>query len=129
MVQRMTIGLALLALLFQVGFVAGLSCYLEYKRVEVAIPMCVNQDRPELQCRGSCYISDQLAEAMQLTPSDQYPGATVSILWSFPVLFWEAPTAWHLLSPTKSARSATFRYTDWLPSFSPRDVFHPPRLA
>ncbi|MEZ4983419.1 MAG: hypothetical protein R2795_00005, partial [Saprospiraceae bacterium] len=66
----------LTAITIQMLSLPFLALQLEVNREELALPMCVNADKPALACFGSCYIVSELSAAMQ----DQQDTTTNSLL-------------------------------------------------
>jgi hypothetical protein len=111
----------------QVLTVPFLAFQLESKREEVAVPMCVNRDAPELACFGSCYISQQLTEAFE---HQQQPGTTPEAggLWQVPFFAIPSQEDWQLRALSVSTPAVTFSDDHWQERQYVHPQWHPPRV-
>jgi hypothetical protein len=60
------IGLSVLALLSFLAshtYLTSVVVHFAWNQEEIAAEHCVNQDKPELHCNGSCYLAEQLESA------------------------------------------------------------------
>lgn len=104
-----------------------LAFQLESQREEVAVPMCVNKDAPELACYGSCYISQQLSEAFA---QQQQPGATPegANLWEIPPFAAPIQENWQLNKPFTFTPTVAFSDDDGQERQYVHPQWHPPRV-
>ncbi len=110
----------------QVLTVPFLAFQLESQREEVAVPMCVNKDAPELACFGSCFISQQLTEAFE---QQQQPGATpeAASLWQIPPFSTPVQEHWLLNVPAMFTPVVVSSDDDWQERQYVHPQWHPPR--
>ncbi|MCB0565044.1 MAG: hypothetical protein KDD01_11770, partial [Phaeodactylibacter sp.] len=45
--------------------------WLESQREVISRERCINRDKPELMCQGSCYINQAVADAVERGASDE----------------------------------------------------------
>lgn len=64
--------------LYCLTFLKSLSPYMDYALNQefIAEVLCVNQDKPELQCNGKCYLKDQLEKEASKEQQDQNTSRT-----------------------------------------------------
>ncbi|MCB0557929.1 MAG: hypothetical protein H6573_01980 [Lewinellaceae bacterium] len=69
---------AILMLLFlgHVLYLPMAVLWLEGQREVIARERCLNRDKPELMCQGSCYINQAVADAVERGASDEMPPAS-----------------------------------------------------
>jgi hypothetical protein len=62
--KKQWIGLGLLMLMLVKAWVIPLVCLdYEIRKDYIAKALCVNRDKPKLNCNGKCYLAKKLAEA------------------------------------------------------------------
>jgi hypothetical protein len=62
-VKKGFIILLLLTFAFQSFYSAGFTIYFHLNRSYIAQKLCVNKAKPELKCKGKCYLKKKLKEA------------------------------------------------------------------
>ena len=58
----------------------------EVRQGYIAQTLCVNRDAPELQCEGSCFLSEKLAEEQRKQDEEHRTAAFELVFSSFPML-------------------------------------------
>lgn len=91
----------------------------------IAKVLCINQDKPELQCNGKCYLNKKIAEEKEREDS----GVPVPLTEDQKqiVYFFEAKTArpsndGPALQPSCAFKATSFRSQDFF-----QKIFQPPR--
>lgn len=63
--QRMVSGILLFLLLFQSFYPLTIIGHYYANRTYIASTLCINIDKPQLQCNGKCYLSKKLEKARE----------------------------------------------------------------
>lgn len=124
MIRFVTIWLLTLAVFLQ--SLAPLLILVDFKIHQdfIAEVLCINRDRPELQCNGQCHLQDKLSEQQQ--KEQQLPKQVEE---KIPVFFMERLPAF-LLQHTPKHIITYLPYRPHLHDYlSADDFFHPPRLS
>lgn len=117
--------LLLVALLVQTLSLPFMAFQLETQREEVAVPMCVNRDVPDSDCLGSCYISSQMADALDTDPAN----TTLRDVFAFAFSPFLHDAAWgfRLQQPWETRSDAAFSYLPPRADAHTGAPWHPPR--
>ena len=114
----------MLSLGFQSLMKLGITTWYELNKDYVADVLCINKDKPELNCKGKCYLNKQLKKADNTESNKQRPPASKKIeiteflvnnLWAFPTQYSNAPQNIH-----------AGYYTAPISYLYMQKVFHPP---
>ena len=127
--MKTALSVLLIALIAgQVAYLPLLSAWLENRRDIIAQELCINRNRPELMCQGSCHINQVISDAMENGPSDEMPPASsqkeqnlFSVFLPGSIAFPAAPSA--VLSPQPCYWHLA------VPSIFNQSIFRPPRLG
>lgn len=125
--KQQWIGLGLLMLMLVKAWVIPLVC-LDYqiRKDYIAKALCVNRDKPKLNCNGKCYLAKKLAEAEK----QQQRQAEQDYMSSLIYQVMDTETRYSFCPPSLSSREnliATFPYKSaFLGRLVPESIFHPP---
>ncbi len=85
--------------------------------------LCINKDKPELECNGKCYLSEQLKKVTEekeknlpAIAMEEYPIGIIAFL------------SFQTTTSAKIVAQANFRYTNNYAFTYLNSVFHPPTL-
>ena len=130
MVRIITISTLLLLLLAKPLLQFGWEVWYYVNQEYVAEELCENQDRPELDCNGQCYLMKQLAlsEVNDDSKSDeqQVPVNPFKLKVETPIF---APISFFDIASdieTNKKRDGFF-YSDYFSLSHISDIFHPPQ--
>jgi hypothetical protein len=119
----------LTALVLQAISLPFLAIRLEVDRETVAIPMCVNKERTDIQCLGNCYINQHLEAA--LAQSEQQSGETTPLSPPMPTpspqWLGQSPN-WSLCLPLRSHPVLHPHHPQWQGGDYRRPEWQPPRV-
>lgn len=118
--------IALLGILAQVLTVPFLAFRLESQRATIALTKCENLDKPQLQCAGSCYISDQLGAAFDQDQS-QGPSAEATQVTSLPPFSTPPQLNWQLSQLHEDESVPNFELSLLMPRIFTHLSWDPPR--
>jgi len=86
--------------------------------------LCINKDKPELECNGKCYLAKQLKEAsaekeknLPAIAMEEYPIGIMSI------------TTFEISETTETTLQANFQYNNNYTFSYLNSVFHPPTFS
>ena len=120
---------AILILLFlgHVLYLPMTVLWLEGQREVIAREHCVNRDKPELMCQGSCYINQAVADAVERGASDEMPPASSQEGQLFLSTFLPGSlsfpaSSFEIFSPQPYYRPLAHHFTP------ARSIFRPPRF-
>lgn len=85
------VSIFLLAL-YLFGILKSVSPYIEYalNRDYIVENLCINKDKPELECHGKCYLNDRLQEANEENPPhDHAPNPRIEFKENAPAILEE----------------------------------------
>lgn len=89
----------------------------------IANNLCVNQDMPEMNCNGKCYLNKQLNKSQEKAPLEQTYNNQVSLSWTTP-----DNHAWVAELPFKE-ETHTFYFSNELNNGHLKAIDHPPTLG
>ena len=112
----------LLLFSLQSFYATGFVAWFYINRARVAREHCVNKNRPELHCNGSCFLSKKLKEAEQ--KQDEEKG-NVFARWVEIGPCALSQFSYSLPAP-ESARILQAAYTNFYRFRPERSIFHPP---
>ena len=118
----------LLALVLQAISLPFLALRLELKRETVAIPMCVNKERTDIQCLGNCYITQHLEAALE--QADQQSGETTPLTppVTTPSPQWLSQVLpWAIRTPESEPAALRPHHPQWLSGDYRLPKWNPPR--
>jgi len=79
--NRLFIALILIpAIVFQVGMKIGIVAHYTLNKDFIAEVLCINKDKPKLNCNGKCYLAQKLKEAEEKENKSSQVKAEVEIL-------------------------------------------------
>jgi hypothetical protein len=121
--MKIVYSVLLMVLSLLIGFQQAI-IVVHYKLNRDAIEQrfCVNKNKPELQCHGSCHLKKQLQE------TENSGSSTISIypkIDIFPVSF----TVLEIKSPTTDVQSKTSIHKETLYTSPYREIFVPPPIG
>lgn len=61
--KKLTAAIFLLIFLFQAFYSTAVIYWFYFNRSYIAEKLCINRDKPELKCKGNCYLAKKLKEA------------------------------------------------------------------
>lgn len=91
----------------------------------IAEHLCVNRDKPEMDCHGKCHLRKQLERQQQRQEEERQAASLVLLIGgSFLAIETEAP-------PTPDARTVAYTAPPEIhfPAPPPTEVFHPPQIS
>jgi len=112
------LGIYFLALLKPLGPYIGYSLHKTY----ITEKLCVNTDRPEMNCKGKCFLKKELEKTSEIPVSEK--NAPIINLRDFPLcLLWEEEKG---LNESNRNQVSHFAYTSLLEMQRVHEIFHPP---
>jgi hypothetical protein len=90
---------------------------------DIAATRCVYKFKPEVMCKGSCFLADQLEAAHETSqPEDLF----FQVIFASKVFF--TPSLFPMLcQPETTRQKGIFGVNELHPSLFPISIFHPPR--
>ena len=89
--------------------------------------LCINKDKPEMQCNGTCHLAKQVVETVPIQSNDEQPPMPVLNLDDFPVTYLLKAnfkiTALQYIQESNFKLFLNTLYSSYLHS-----VFRPPRF-
>ncbi len=86
--------------------------------------LCINKDKPELECNGKCYLAEQLKKASEekeknlpAIAMEEYPIGIILL------------TSFQTIETTETPQKANFHYTNSYTFSYLNSVFHPPSFT
>lgn len=61
--KKLTAAIFILIFLFQAFYSTAVIYWFYFNRSYIAEKLCINRDKPELKCKGNCYLAKKLKEA------------------------------------------------------------------
>ena len=124
-VKQLVVLITVCGLLAQVLSIPFMAFRLESQRATIALTKCENLDQPQLQCAGSCYISQQLAGALeqdhtQGTSTEANPSV------SLPPFLTPPDITWQLVPPGSENLSSCFGDVSWKLRAYTASIWQPP---
>ena len=101
--------------------------YLDFKVRQdyIATVLCVNRDKPELNCNGQCILMQKIKEAQE--QEEEAPGVTYRLEISF---FFSDLPQFELNNPESNMDNNLELYnTSNLLKGHPSEIFHPPSIG
>jgi hypothetical protein len=125
--KRGTAILLILALSFQCLVKLGVIVNFSINRELIAATLCINKDRPELQCNGKCHLAKELKKT---DDKDQGPAPQSShpVKVEFPVFITGTALSFSFSPAGKQSQVTPAPYPEGRPRSTIRDIFHPPGL-
>lgn len=98
--------------------------YIDFKLNQdyIAKVLCINRDKPEMQCNGHCVLMQKMTEAQDQTTSDENHAPEKLVLETFCEAIFEFQTLSRLFD-----KAAFITYSPTLDSSFIHAVFHPPQ--
>jgi hypothetical protein len=121
-VKKLTAAIFVLIFLFQAFYSTAVTYWFYFNRSYIAEKLCINRDKPELKCKGNCYLAKKLKEAESQKKDDanfqlkEWVSISPFILSTCTVPFSERST----FKITFSQRSDDYQYLHL------QAIFHPP---
>lgn len=123
--MKKLIALLLLSTFFlQQFYIAGVAIWFYANRTYVARQLCINKDKPELDCKGTCVLTKKLKQAEQ-KQEQQLPLQQRQIKESAPVIIEQAQLCFDIPLDIPSLHAVYIADYSYLHSNS---IFHPPSL-
>lgn len=95
---------------------------------EIADKYCVNKARPQMKCKGQCFLAKKLAKMNQSDTEQEKPGELSINLKSHP--FTTHQVAGLIITGTDlPVNSWGIATNEWIPDTYPQSVFHPPSFS
>ena len=85
---------------------------------------CVNQDKPELECDGSCMLSKMMEQQQKKTEKPALPDIT-----QFQLTFYIQKTTFKLKKVIQHKTKHYFHYHNFYDSLFLKNIFRPPTLV
>ena len=116
-----------LALLVFFNSIATGFVYLDFKLREnfIATVLCINKEKPKLQCHGKCYLKQQLKKAVD-QDNEQKQSSPRKVEQE--VLFFSHLVSFDWVTPIKSDREVHWILDETYSSISTSEIFHPPQI-
>jgi len=96
------------------------AAFYEYIKTE----LCINQDKPELQCNGKCHLTKELAKVSN-SENGSDKNQSISIEYSI-VYFQNTDQDYELFSPKEQPLKVNTLYNNGYTYYYTNCVFHPP---
>jgi hypothetical protein len=131
MIRIITISTLLLLLLAKPAVQFGWEVWYYVNQEYVAEELCENQDRPELDCNGQCYLMKQLALSEGNDDSSneeqQVPVNPFKLKVETPIC---AQTSFFDIASDieKNKKQDRFYYSDYFSLSHISEIFHPPQV-
>lgn len=61
--KKLTAAILILIFLFQGFYSTAVTYWFYFNRSYIAEKLCINRDKPELKCKGNCYLAKKLKES------------------------------------------------------------------
>ena len=106
-----------------------LTVYIDFKINQdfIAAVLCINQDKPELECHGQCHLSKQLQEIDHSNDSSNIPDHKKKTERNTILYFEQHKELSNLLADLFSLNNTC--HIDIFKSQFESDIFHPPKSA
>lgn len=121
-VKKVIAAFLLSVFFLQIFYVAGITVWFYANRAYISQKLCINKNRPELDCKGSCFLKKKLKEVEQ-KQEQQLPLQEKQLKESAPCVIStisytvQAPSNTRVYNPTDAG---IYSFTFY------RDIFHPP---
>ncbi|MCB9245623.1 MAG: hypothetical protein H6606_04265 [Flavobacteriales bacterium] len=122
MKRYVAIGL-LLGIVMQLLVSLAIIVRFEFNRDYITEVFCINKDKPELNCHGTCHLNKQLQKQNVLTGDD--PAELVEL--NFVFFAFRMTQEFQLSDLQFVAQNFYERYTPFNSSAEASEIFHPPR--
>ena len=98
--------------------------YIDFKLNQeyIATVLCINRDKPEMQCNGHCVLMQKMNEAQDQTSQEENQAPEKLVLETFCEAIFEFHTLTRLFD-----KEADSSYYQILPTSFLSAVFHPPQ--
>ncbi len=98
--------------------------YIDFKLNQdyIATVLCINRDKPEMQCNGQCVLMQKMNEAQDHTSQEENQAPEKLVLETFFEAIFEFQTLTRLFD-----KEANTIYSQILPASFLSAVFHPPQ--
>lgn len=124
--QRIVAVILLCSLISHSLMKLGVVAWYELNKDYVAEVLCINKDKPELECNGKCYLNKQLKKADALTNDDNkntpQKYKEIEVLTFLLSDYIQLPRSIILVNDVKHH----IAYTRSLGIANVTDIFHPP---
>lgn len=94
----------------------------------IADKYCVNKARPQMQCKGQCFLAKKLAKMNQSDTEQEKPGELSINLKPLPFTPHQV-TSFIMLESDLPVHVWGIAGTEMIPSIFPQSVFHPPAFT
>ena len=117
------VGIFLLSL-FMYSQVYNTSVWVNYELNidEITEAFCVNTDKPELNCHGTCHLKKQLIQADESNPQEPQHS-----LYLNEIQLFSSQSGTEILEPRNTSVTHQTNFEDGYSFFQGLDVFHPPK--
>ena len=124
-VNKLVVIIVVCGLLAQVLSIPFLAFKLESQRPSIALTKCENLDQPQLQCAGSCYISQQLAVEFE-QGHNKGTSTEANPVISLPPFSTPPEDAWQLNLLGAENSTSCFSMTSWKLRAYTASIWQPP---
>jgi hypothetical protein len=124
LVKKFTVSILLLTILTQTFYSATIFIWFQVNRDYITKSFCINKSRPEMKCKGNCYLARQLQQAEQ-EKSTQIPDQLKQWVVISPCILGEMEM--DTRQPQREKQQNPYTPSGYCFEYTPA-IFHPPLI-